>query len=65
MSYPLPENTLLLQGDADTIVEIGQASNSGLTYKIVAGAGHFDWIHPQTNAYQVFLSALENRVSNP
>ncbi|WP_339768684.1 alpha/beta hydrolase [uncultured Paraglaciecola sp.] len=65
LSYPLPENTLLLQGDADTIVEIGQASNSGLTYKIVAGAGHFDWIHPQTNAYQVFLSALENRVSNP
>ncbi|WP_166424882.1 alpha/beta hydrolase [Paraglaciecola sp. 20A4] len=65
LSYPLLGNTLLLQGDADTIVDIEQASSSGLTYQVVAGAGHFDWIHPQTNAYQIFLSALVSRVNNP
>jgi acetyl esterase/lipase len=61
--HVLKEHSLLLQGSADAIVEQSQALKSGFEYQIVEGAGHFDWIHPETNAYQAFLSALKQRVS--
>ena len=61
-NYTLPAETLLLQGTADEIVEVSEAQKSGLEYLIVEKAGHFDWIHPETNAYQAFLSALKQQV---
>ena len=51
-------NSLLLQGDADSIVPVTQASESALPHVIVAGAGHFDWIHPHSAAFQFFLAEL-------
>lgn len=51
--------TLLLQGSADTIVPPEQASHSGMRYKLVENAGHFDWIHPQTTAYKQFVITLQ------
>jgi acetyl esterase/lipase len=51
--------TLLLQGSTDKIVPPSQASQSGIPYKIVENAGHFDWIHPQTTAYKQFVLSLQ------
>ena len=56
------ENALLLQGSSDSIVPAEQATDSGMPYRIVANAGHFDWIHPQTEAYKQFLAALKELV---
>ncbi len=53
------QNTLLLQGAADTIVPSSQAQLPGAAVTLVPGAGHFDWIHPKTNAYQTLLAALK------
>ncbi|WP_372627464.1 alpha/beta hydrolase fold domain-containing protein [Arsukibacterium sp.] len=51
--------TLLLQGSTDKIVPLSQASLSGIPYKLVDNAGHFDWIHPQTAAYKQFVILLQ------
>lgn len=54
--------TLLLRGSDDPIVGAGQpASMAGrllVTQRELAGAGHFDWIHPGTAAYADLLPAL-------
>lgn len=51
--------TLLLQGTTDNIVPVYQASASGMRYQLVENAGHFDWIHPQTQAYKQFVIMLQ------
>ena len=56
------ENALLLQGSSDSIVPVEQATDSGMPYRIGAGAGHCDWIHTQTGAYKQFLAALKELV---
>jgi len=56
----LHERTILLHGDVDSIVPLEQARVSDTTAIIEEGAGHFDWIHPGTQAYQLLLSTLED-----
>lgn len=51
--------TLLLHGRADSIVPLSQATDSGLPLQLLDNVGHFDWIHPQTAAFQHFLSTLQ------
>ena len=51
--------TLLLHGSEDSIVPLSQASSSGLPFKTIANAGHFDWIHPHTLAYKQFIETLQ------
>jgi acetyl esterase/lipase len=58
-SRPLHDNTVLLYGDMDTIVPPAQSQLPGATAIVSQGAGHFDWIHPQTVAYQLLLSTLD------
>ncbi|GGF83591.1 alpha/beta hydrolase [Alteromonas lipolytica] len=48
----------LLQGDADAIVPLSQSELVGSKPIIVAGAGHFDWLHQHTAAYQQLLNVL-------
>lgn len=52
-------SALLLHGAADNIVPLDQANESGMRFKIIADAGHFDWIHPHTNAYKQFITTLQ------
>lgn len=54
----LHANSLLSQGDADPIVPATQASESEMPYAIVCGVGHFDRIHSDRVAFQVFLAEL-------
>jgi acetyl esterase/lipase len=56
----LHEHTVLLHGNEDGIVPPGQAHVSGTRSLLAEGAGHFDWIHPGTGAFQLLLSTLED-----
>ena len=55
----LHKHTVLLHGDEDGIVPPEQADVSGIKSLVAEGAGHFDWIHPGTGAFQLLLSTLE------
>lgn len=55
---PIPANTWLLQGEADSIVPVSQAQLPGASSLLVPGAGHFDWVHPGTPAFQRLLELL-------
>jgi acetyl esterase/lipase len=59
----LHDHTILLHGDVDNIVPPAQAQVSGVKTTMVEGAGHFDWIHPGTPAYQLLLSTLKDLFS--
>lgn len=59
-SRSLHENTILLQGDADSIVPTSQSRLPGATTTVFEDAGHFDWLHPDSGAYQVLLSSLRD-----
>jgi len=60
VSKTLNDNTILLHGNIDAIVPLEQSQISGVTTVEVDGAGHFDWVHPGTAAFQVLLSTLED-----
>ena len=51
-------NTLLLHGSLDNIVPLAQATTSGIEFQTIEGAGHFDMIHPSTQAFQALLKQL-------
>jgi acetyl esterase/lipase len=56
----LHSNTRLLHGDSDAIVPPDQARVAGAATGMVAGGGHFDWVHPGTPAFQLLLATLED-----
>ncbi|WP_066964985.1 alpha/beta hydrolase [Microbulbifer sp. Q7] len=52
---------ILLQGDGDQIVPRAQLESlraDNVTTRIEPGAGHFDWVHPGTPAFQTLLETL-------
>jgi len=53
---------VLLQGNADTIVPESQAQHQNAKTKILDGIGHFDWIHPGSDAFKQVLLQLEASV---
>ena len=55
--------SMLLHGDNDEIVPLDHFPQDLLPLSIVAGAGHFDWIHPGTPAYHLFLGTLKSRLA--
>ena len=55
--------SILLHGDNDEIVPLDHFPQDLLPISIVAGAGHFDWIHPGTPAYHLFLGTLKFRLA--
>lgn len=57
-SQPLHPLSVLLHGGEDAIVPPAQAVLPAASTRMLEGAGHFDWIHPGTNAYQLLLSTL-------
>ncbi len=58
-NHGLHENTVLLQGDIDEFVPLSQATLPGARTIITTGAGHFDWVHPDTLAYRRLLELLD------
>ena len=59
IQQPHHPNSILLQGDADGIVPQSQALNSGFPTEMISEAGHFDWIHPGSDAYTILIQTLE------
>lgn len=55
----LPKSTVLLQGDADNIVHFSHALTGIGQEKVMSGVGHFDWIHPGSDAFSELLKALK------
>lgn len=58
----LHPNTILLHGDIDAIVPVRQATLLETNSDVLEGAGHFDWVHPGTPAFQRFLSTLDKEL---
>ena len=58
VAQTLHSHTLLLQGEADNIVPLVQATVPGVPLVMQADAGHFDWVHPGTPAFQTLLMQL-------
>ncbi len=52
---------MLFQGTNDRVVPSSQGNNSGLTTITNPQAGHFDWIHPGTAAFDQVLAELLTR----
>jgi acetyl esterase/lipase len=57
---PMHGKTILLQGDMDVIVPHEQSQLAGAATVIFEGAGHFDWVHPGSGAFQSLLSTLKD-----
>jgi acetyl esterase/lipase len=55
-------NTVLLHGSADQIVPLQQAFVFGADTLIVQKAGHFDWVHPGTEAFSTLLAVLQDLI---
>ena len=58
VSYGVDPNTVLLFGTNDQIVQSSQALLLGARSLRQEGAGHFDWIHPGTDAFSRILAVL-------
>ena len=61
-SQELHIDSILLHGEADSIVPLSQAARSGLPVLRLPGAGHFDWIHSGTYGYTYLLELLQARL---
>ena len=58
----------LLQGDADQVVPADQFNSlrgKTVTRQLISDAGHFDWIHPGTPAFQTLLHILDRCDDTP
>lgn len=62
MEQGLHRNTFFLHGDQDTIVPLSQSQNAQGNLITIAGAGHFDWIHPGTPAFASLLTLLQEQL---
>lgn len=56
----LHSQTLLLHGAADSIVNVSQSVLPNARTLGLEEAGHFDWVHPGTEAFQLLLDSLGN-----
>jgi acetyl esterase/lipase len=57
-------NFQLLQGNADSIVPSTQANHSNAKTIELEGVGHFDWIHPGSDAFKQLLEQLEENTNS-
>lgn len=55
----MPASVLLLQGTQDAIVPSAQAEWPAVEHEFIEGAGHFDWLHPQSAAFAALLNVLK------
>lgn len=51
----------ILSGELDTIVPLPANPLTDKAFRQVPGAGHFDWLHPGTPAFAVFIELLKNK----
>lgn len=49
----------VMTGGSDTIVPVNYSAHSQATVINLQAAGHFDWIHPQSNAYARLIQEIQ------
>lgn len=54
------QRSTLLHGTADAIVDVSQATLENTETLIVENAGHFDWVHPGTDAVDLLLRVIKD-----
>ena len=55
---PLHANSIILQGEKDSIVPPVDLTHLNKRVVMLAGVGHFDWIHPGSMAFNALLQNL-------
>lgn len=58
--HPIHPQTILLQGTEDTIVLREQTELTGAEVVMLEGLGHFDVIHPETDAFPELIRVLQS-----
>ncbi len=58
VNKPVHGNTILLHGGRDAIVAPAHAALAGAETLLLPEAGHFDWIHPHSEAFHAVLRTL-------
>lgn len=56
---PLHINTTILQGDKDDIVPAFELDQLQRRVILLEGGGHFDWIHPGSEAFKILTQQLD------
>ncbi|MEW9798656.1 alpha/beta hydrolase family protein [Alteromonas sp. CYL-A6] len=56
--YTMPDQVLLMQGSSDGIVPVSQSQWPGVERELVEDAGHFDWLHPSSQAFARLMNHL-------
>ena len=59
VNFSFDKNVTLLAGEKDSIVPLPTNPLPEAQFISVPGAGHFDWVHPQTQAFSYFVDLLE------
>ncbi len=59
VNYAYDENTVLLSGALDNIVPLTENPLPATQFQVIQGAGHFDWVHPGTPAFDLLMNYLE------
>lgn len=59
VEQPRHDRTILLHGTADAMVPVNHAALEGADTRLVEGAGHFDWVHPGTDAFRTLTRVLD------
>ncbi len=54
----LPSQTVVMHGTQDMIVPIEQANMLDANKIVIQDAGHFDWVHPGSEAFYALLAVL-------
>jgi len=58
----LHSNTFLLHGTNDAIVPLSQSRMPNASTQLITDAGHFDWVHPGTSAFNHLVSLIDEIV---
>jgi acetyl esterase/lipase len=59
VKQPLHQDTVLLQGTKDNIVAAFELDKLDRKIIMLEGVGHFDWIHPGSNAFEILVQQLD------
>lgn len=54
----IPRNAHFLTGTEDSIIPANQLDDISESPRVIDGAGHFDFIHPQTSAFHALVTLL-------
>lgn len=58
-SFDTLDSATLMIGNADKIVPLDMATHPQAQLLVIEGVGHFDWIHPGSEAFKQFIAVIK------